>query len=45
MYFFVYNFQLDELPNIVRDLSNGMITWAEVEAKYPKFEQQESTNV
>ncbi|XP_031827407.1 glycine--tRNA ligase [Nomia melanderi] len=34
---------LDELPNVVRDLSYGKITWAEVEAKYPKFEQQEST--
>ncbi|XP_003700775.2 glycine--tRNA ligase [Megachile rotundata] len=34
---------LDELPNVVRDLANGKITWAEVEAKYPKFEQQEST--
>ncbi|XP_076640442.1 glycine--tRNA ligase [Colletes latitarsis] len=34
---------LDELPTIVRDLSNGKITWTEVEAKYPKFEQQEST--
>ncbi|XP_076642681.1 glycine--tRNA ligase [Halictus rubicundus] len=34
---------LDELPGVVRDLSYGKITWAEVEAKYPKFEQQEST--
>ncbi|XP_053970973.1 glycine--tRNA ligase [Hylaeus volcanicus] len=34
---------LDELPTVVRDLSYGKITWSEVEAKYPKFEQQEST--
>ncbi|KZC10262.1 PREDICTED: glycine--tRNA ligase [Dufourea novaeangliae] len=34
---------LDELPSVVRDLSYGKITWSEVEAKYPKFEQQEST--
>ncbi|XP_029034569.1 glycine--tRNA ligase [Osmia bicornis bicornis] len=33
---------LDELPNVVRDLANGKLTWLEVEAKYPKFEQQES---
>lgn len=33
---------LDELPSVVRDLSYGKCTWAEVEAKYPKFEQQES---
>lgn len=35
--------QLDELPSVVRDLSYDKITWSEVEAKYPKFEQQEST--
>ncbi|XP_076248468.1 glycine--tRNA ligase [Calliopsis andreniformis] len=34
---------LDEVPSVVRDLSNGKLTWSEVEAKYPKFEQQEST--
>ncbi|KAK0166702.1 hypothetical protein PV327_004192 [Microctonus hyperodae] len=33
---------LDELPSVVRDLSCGKITWDKVEAKYPKFEQQES---
>ncbi|XP_043286429.1 glycine--tRNA ligase isoform X2 [Venturia canescens] len=33
---------LDELPSVVRDLSFGKVAWAEVEAKYPKFEQQES---
>lgn len=33
---------LDEIPSIVRDLSNGKLTWSEVETKYPKFEQQES---
>ncbi|XP_003494106.1 glycine--tRNA ligase [Bombus impatiens] len=34
---------LDEIPDIVRDLSNGKLTWSEVEEKYPKFEQQETT--
>ncbi|KYN13767.1 PREDICTED: glycine--tRNA ligase [Trachymyrmex cornetzi] len=34
---------LDELPSVVRDLSYGRTTWTEVETKYPKFEQQEST--
>ena len=34
---------LDELPFVIRDLSYDKITWSEVEAKYPKFEQQEST--
>ncbi|XP_078050667.1 glycine--tRNA ligase isoform X2 [Augochlora pura] len=34
---------LDEIPSVVRDLSYGKITWDEVRAKYPKFEQQEST--
>ncbi|XP_043461109.1 glycine--tRNA ligase [Leptopilina heterotoma] len=33
---------LDVLPGVVRDLSNGKITWKEVEQKYPKFEQEES---
>ncbi|KAK1119609.1 hypothetical protein K0M31_013032 [Melipona bicolor] len=36
---------LDEIPNVVRDLSNGKLTWLEVEQKYPKFEQQETTEV
>ncbi|XP_033325114.1 glycine--tRNA ligase isoform X1 [Megalopta genalis] len=31
---------LDELPGVVRDLSYGKITWADIEAKYPKFEQE-----
>ncbi|XP_014206733.1 glycine--tRNA ligase [Copidosoma floridanum] len=34
---------LEELPNIVKDLSLGKIMWSEVEAKYPKFVQQETT--
>lgn len=33
---------LNEVPVVVRDLSDGKILWANVEAKYPKFEQQES---
>ncbi|XP_053715326.1 glycine--tRNA ligase-like [Synchiropus splendidus] len=32
-----------ELPSIVRDLANGVITWAEVESKYPIFEGQETS--
>ncbi|XP_011499121.1 PREDICTED: glycine--tRNA ligase [Ceratosolen solmsi marchali] len=34
---------MEELPNIVRDLSLGKILWSDVQSKYPKFEQQEST--
>lgn len=33
---------LDDLPGVVRDLANGKTTWQEAQAKYPKFEQQES---
>lgn len=35
--------QVSELPEIVRDLANGAITWAEVESKYPIFEGQETS--
>ncbi|EFN67695.1 Glycyl-tRNA synthetase [Camponotus floridanus] len=34
---------LDELPDVVRDLSYGRTTWVKVKTKYPLFEQQEST--
>ncbi|XP_053215490.1 glycine--tRNA ligase isoform X1 [Podarcis raffonei] len=34
--------EISELPTIVRDLANGNITWADVEAKYPLFEGQET---
>ncbi|XP_049796890.1 glycine--tRNA ligase [Schistocerca nitens] len=34
---------LDEIPPVVRDLSQGKLTWTDVEARYPKFEQQEAT--
>ncbi|XP_053119796.1 glycine--tRNA ligase [Hemicordylus capensis] len=34
--------EISELPNIVRDLANGNITWTVVEAKYPLFEGQET---
>lgn len=34
---------ISEIPGVVRELSNGKITWANVEAKYPKFEQQEAS--
>uniref|UniRef100_A0A671QD68 Glycyl-tRNA synthetase 1 n=1 Tax=Sinocyclocheilus anshuiensis TaxID=1608454 RepID=A0A671QD68_9TELE len=35
--------EVSELPEIVRDLANGAITWTEVESKYPIFEGQETT--
>lgn len=35
--------QVNELPEIIRDLANGAITWAEVESKYPIFEGQETS--
>jgi len=35
---------LEEIPQLVRDLSLGHITWQnDVQPKYPKFEQQETT--
>jgi glycyl-tRNA synthetase len=34
---------LEEIDSVLRDLSFGKIEWAEVEGKYPKFEQQENT--
>ncbi|KAM9307779.1 glycine--tRNA ligase [Gastrophryne carolinensis] len=34
--------EISELPGIIRDLSNGFLTWAEVEKKYPVFEGQET---
>lgn len=34
--------QVSELPDIVRDLANGSLTWAEVESKFPLFEGQET---
>nr|BAE88416.1 unnamed protein product [Macaca fascicularis] len=34
--------EVSELPSIVRDLANGSITWADVEARYPLFEGQET---
>uniref|UniRef100_A0A671WE64 Glycine--tRNA ligase n=1 Tax=Sparus aurata TaxID=8175 RepID=A0A671WE64_SPAAU len=35
--------EVDELPGMVRDLANGVLTWAEVESKYPIFEGQETS--
>ncbi|XP_061522163.1 glycine--tRNA ligase-like [Phycodurus eques] len=35
--------EVSELPVIIRDLANGTLTWAEVEAKYPIFEGQETS--
>ncbi|XP_066483691.1 glycine--tRNA ligase [Tiliqua scincoides] len=34
--------EISELPTIVRDLANGNVSWADVEAKYPLFEGQET---
>lgn len=34
---------LDEVANTIRDLATGRSSWAEVEQKYPKFEQQEAS--
>nr|BAN20718.1 hypothetical protein [Riptortus pedestris] len=34
---------ISEIPGVVRELSIGKITWADVETKYPKFEQQEAS--
>lgn len=34
--------QISELPAIIRDLANGYLAWADVEAKYPQFEGQET---
>ncbi|XP_063063524.1 glycine--tRNA ligase [Engraulis encrasicolus] len=35
--------EVSELPDIVRDLSNGNTSWAEIESKYPIFEGQETS--
>ncbi|XP_041670120.1 glycine--tRNA ligase-like [Cheilinus undulatus] len=35
--------EISELPGVVRDLALGVLTWAEVEEKYPIFEGQESS--
>jgi glycyl-tRNA synthetase len=34
---------LDEIAEVVRDLSFSKAEWSDVAAKYPKFEQQESS--
>ncbi|XP_043225391.1 glycine--tRNA ligase-like isoform X2 [Amphibalanus amphitrite] len=34
---------LSDVAPLVSNLSRGLTTWAEVEAKYPRFEQQETT--
>lgn len=36
-------FQLDDVVAVVKALSVGKMKWADVAAKYPKFEQQEAT--
>jgi hypothetical protein len=35
-------FQLDVLPEVVRELAYGKTTWSIVESMFPKFQQQES---
>lgn len=37
-----FSSQVSELPGVVRDLANGSIAWADVEARYPLFEGQET---
>ncbi|XP_055085917.1 glycine--tRNA ligase-like [Periophthalmus magnuspinnatus] len=34
--------EVDELPAVVRDLATGVLTWEEVEKKFPIFEGQET---
>nr|XP_023678605.1 glycine--tRNA ligase [Paramormyrops kingsleyae] len=34
--------EVSELPGIIRDLANGVTTWADVENSYPIFEGQET---
>ena len=36
-------FQMDELPALVRDLSQGRTSWDEALSKYPAFVQQEAS--
>ncbi len=33
---------VDDIADILRDLSLGKCEWRDIEAKYPKFEQQEN---
>ncbi|XP_018325020.1 glycine--tRNA ligase [Agrilus planipennis] len=33
---------LDDIPMVIHNLSAGKVTWNDIEARYPKFEQQES---
>jgi glycyl-tRNA synthetase len=35
---------LEDIAEVVKDLANGRIEWSNVESKYPRFEQQESTS-
>lgn len=35
---------LEEVAGVVRDLATGRLSWTDVEAKYPKFEQQEASS-
>lgn len=34
---------LDEIADVVRSLAYSKSNWSDVEAKYPKFEQQEAS--
>ncbi|XP_065091559.1 glycine--tRNA ligase [Ochlerotatus camptorhynchus] len=35
---------LDEVAAVIRDMATGRMNWVDVEAKYPKFEQQEASS-
>lgn len=35
---------VDEVAGVVRDLATARLSWVDVEAKYPKFEQQEASS-
>jgi glycyl-tRNA synthetase len=34
---------LDDIADVVRNLSYSKASWEEISAKYPKFEQQEAS--
>lgn len=38
-------FQLSEIANVVHNLAYSKLSWADVEARYPKFEQQEAKGI
>ena len=36
---------LENVAHVIKDLADCRMTWSEVEAAYPKFEQQETTSI